>query len=131
MSAETRKILEMLADKKITAEEADKLLEKLSAQPSPEAKPEEPSPNKPRFLRIVVDKPGQEPVNIRMPLAFARTRSHLLAALPSRVSEKLTELGIDLAAASSMNEKEWANAMENMNVDIEKGNGKKVRIFCE
>jgi len=30
-----------------------------------------------------------------------------------------------------MSAKEWAEAVEHMNVDIEKGNGKKVRIFCE
>lgn len=130
MSAETRKILEMLADKKITAEEADKLLEKLSTQPFPE-KSEEPSPNKPRFLRIVVDKPGQEPVNIRMPLSFMRTGAGLLAVLPARINEHLAELGVDFSARGAMNEKEWAEAIENMNVDIEKGNGKKVRIFCE
>jgi hypothetical protein len=30
-----------------------------------------------------------------------------------------------------MKDKELAEAIENINVDIEKGNGKKVRIFCE
>jgi len=133
MSAETRKVLEMLAERKITAEEADKLLEKLSAQPAAEAKPEEASASssKPRFLRIVVDRPGQEQINVRMPLASMRTGTHLLAVLPPRVNEKLAELGIDLSAARAMNDKEWANTVENMNIDIEKGNGKKVKIFCE
>jgi hypothetical protein len=135
MSAESRKVLEMLAAGKITAEEADKLLEKLSAQPSAEAKPEE-SPSsssspKPRFLRIVVDKPGQEQVNVRMPLTFARKGTHLLAVLPERIREKLAEQGIDLDAAGGLDDKEWASTIENMNIDIEKGNGKKVRIFCE
>ena len=131
MSAETRKILEMLADKKITAEEADKLLEKLSTQPAQEPKPEQAGASKPRFMRIVVDKPGQEPVNIRMPLSFMRTGAGLLAVLPARINEHLAELGVDFSARGAMSEKEWAEAIENMNVDIDKGNGKKVRIFCE
>jgi polyhydroxyalkanoate synthesis regulator phasin len=134
MSVERRKVLELLAQGKISAEDAEKLLDKLAEPASAEAKAEERSSsgaNKPRFMRIVVDKPGQEQVNIRMPLSFMRTRTHLLAVLPPRVHEKLAELGIDFSAVGAMNEKEWAEAVENMNVDIEKGNGKKVRIFCE
>jgi hypothetical protein len=134
MSVERRKVLELLAQGKISAEDAEKLLDKLAAPASAEAKAEESSssrPSKPRFMRIVVDRPGQEQVNIRMPLSFMRTGTHLLAVLPPRVSEKLTELGIDFSAAGAMNEKEWAEAVETMNVDIEKEHGKKVRIFCE
>ena len=82
-------------------------------------------------MRIVIDKPGQDQVNIRMPLSFMRTGTGLLAVLPTKINEKLAELGVDFAARGTMNEKEWAEAVENMNVDIEKGNGKKVRIFCE
>ena len=82
-------------------------------------------------MRIVIDKPGQEQVNIRMPLSFMRTGSHLLAVLPTKVNEKLAELGVNFASSCSTNEKEWAEAVENMNVDIEQGSGKKVKIFCE
>lgn len=131
MSAERKKVLEMLADKKITAEEADKLLEKLSDQPSAEAKAEEPTLSKPRFMRIVIDKPGEKQVNIRMPLSFMRTGTHLLAVLPSRVREKLFEQGIDIAGVGALDAKEWAEAVECMNIDVEGGNGKKVKIFCE
>lgn len=131
MSAETRKILEMLADKKITSEEADKLLEKLSTQPAQEPKPEQTAASKPRFMRIVVDKPGEKQVNIRMPLAFTRTGTHFLAILPLRVREKLAEQGIDIAGTGALNPEEWAKAIESMDIDVEGGNGKKVRIFCE
>ncbi|MGO9126926.1 MAG: SHOCT-like domain-containing protein [Terriglobales bacterium] len=136
MSAESRKVLEMLAEGKITAEEADKLLEKLSSQPSAEAKPEESSSSsggssKPRFLRIAIDKPGEKQVNVRIPLAFARSGSHLLAVLPTRVREKLAEQGIDLSATAAMDATKWENLVADAAVDIDKGNGKKVKIFCE
>jgi hypothetical protein len=133
MSAERMKILEMLAAGKISAADAEKLLDKLAEQASSEVKTEERSSSGPkqRFMRIVVDKPGQEQVNIRMPLSFMRSGSHLLAVLPPKVNERLAELGIDFSAGGEMNEKAWADAVENMNIDIEKGNGKKVRIFCE
>jgi len=134
MSEERRKVLEMLAKGTISAADAEKLLDKLAEAGSAEATAEEhssPEPGKPRFMRIVVDKPGQEQVNIRMPLSFMRTGTHLLAVLPPKVNEKLAELGIDFSAVGAMSAKEWAEAVEHMNVDIEKGNGKKVRIFCE
>jgi hypothetical protein len=134
MSEERKKVLEMLANGTISVADAEKLLEKLVEPASPEARAEGRSssePSKPRFMRIVIDKPGQEQVNIRMPLSFMRSGTGLLAVLPPRIHEKLAELGVDFSARGAMNEKEWAEAIENMNVDIEKGNGKKVRIFCE
>jgi len=30
-----------------------------------------------------------------------------------------------------MNSEEWAEAVEHTNIEVERGNGKKVRIFCE
>jgi len=146
MSAETRKVLEMLAEGKITADDADKLLEKLSAVPNSDNRQESTSPppssassssattsstsssSKPRHLRIVVDKPGQEQVNVRVPLNFARKGSRLLAVLPDRVREKLADQGINLVG---LDDKDWAETIESMNIDIEQGNGKKVKIFCE
>jgi len=138
MSEETRKVLEMLAEGKITTGQADKLLEKLtssaSSQTPPAEKREESSEaaaKRPRFLRIIVDKPGQDQVNIRMPLSFTRTGSRLLAVLPPRVTEKLADLGIDLSALASGDDKEWAEAIENANINIQKGDGRKVQVFCE
>ncbi len=134
MSEERKKVLEMLAKGTISVADAEKLLEKLGEPASTEAKADGRSssePSKPRFMRIVIDKPGQDQVNIRMPLSFMRTGAGMLAVLPAKINEKLTELGVDFAARGTMSEKEWAEAVENMNVDIEKGNGKKVRIFCE
>ena len=137
MSEERKKVLEMLAKGTISVGDAERLLEKIAEPASLEARADANSasePGKPRFMRIVVDKPGQDQVNIRMPLSFVRSLrsgSRLLAVLPPKVNEKLAELGLDLSARGAMNEKDWAEAIENLNVDIEKGNGKKVKIFCE
>jgi len=134
MSEETKKVLEMVAEGKISASDAERILEKLagSAQSAPAEKVEsaEPAAKKPRFLRIVVDKPGQEQVNVRMPLSFTRSGRSLLAVLPSRVGEKLAELGIDFSALGSENCEDWAQALEHADINVESGN-KKVRIFCE
>jgi len=47
------------------------------------------------------------------------------------VSERLREHGIDLAAFTPLKNGELAQAIEDMNVEIERGSCKKVRIFCE
>jgi hypothetical protein len=133
MSAETRKILEMLAAGKISSEDAERLIDKVSAShPEPPPKTEggtsgtASAPNKQRFMRIVVDRPGQDQVNIRMPIPFARTGTRLMAVLPSRFSERLADLGVDVASLGLM-----AESIEDCNIDVDRGNGKRVRIFCE
>jgi hypothetical protein len=138
MSEERKKVLEMLAAGKITAEEAERLLDKLSAsaanppsgaQPSPP--PSSTGPANPKYLRIVVDHPGREQVNMRVPLAFVGTGTRLLAVMPQRVTERLAEFGIDAQVLSAAKCADLGQAMREINVDIERGNGKKVRIYCE
>jgi hypothetical protein len=134
MMEERKKVLEMLAKGTISVADAEKLLEKIGESSSGEAKAEGHSPSepsKPRFMRIVVDEPGKNQVNIRMPLSFMRAGTRLLAMLPQKIGEKLAEHGVDFAAHGAMNEKAWADTVENMNIDIEQSNGEKVKIFCE
>lgn len=95
MSAETKKLLEMLASGQITAEDAEKLLEKLGANgsgstpPTTTAQPEGgASPQKLRFLRVVVESPGRDQVNIRVPLPFLRR--HETAGSDPAPSERQT-----------------------------------------
>jgi len=133
MSLETRKVLDMVAEGKITADDAEKLLAKLAnANPSTatETDPSTAKP-KPRSLRIVVEKPGKKPVNIRMPLSFLRTGTAIVGLLPGQVSDELRERGIDLAMLNGKNGDELMSMLHELQLDVDKGDGKKVRIFCE
>jgi len=159
MSQETRKVLEMLAAGQITAEDAEKLLEKLDASASSPAAPgadqaasgpegksatqrvwgwripardETPAPGqKLRFLRVMVDSPGHEQVNVRVPLAFLRAGMKLMGVLPPQVSAKLEEKGIDLAALRDLKGGELVEELKDLLVDVDSPNGEKVRVFCE
>ena len=141
MSAESRKVLDMVAEGKITAEDAEKLLAKLEASSGAEQTTLESAPpaektgfRRVRFLRIEVDEPGRKQVNIRLPLAFAFAGRSLLGVLPINITEKLKERGIDLdelRTSSRMNEEEKRTLLEQLNIHVDKGDGKKVRIFCE
>ena len=137
MSAERKKILEMVAEGKISAEDGERLLDKIATpaaegSATKEALPAEAAGGKKcRYLRILVERPGEDNVNVRVPLAFTRTGARLLAVMPRRVTERLAEQGIDLEALSALKGEELGQALEELHVDIEKGDGKKVKIFCE
>ena len=137
MSLETRKVLDMLAEGKISAVDAEKLLEKLQGTATEEDNEPATAPapqDTKRYLRIVVDEPGRKQVNIRMPLGFLRSGVSLLGILPVNVAEKLKERGIDIGAFhlnSRKDNSEILAALNELNLDVDKGDGKKVRIYCE
>ncbi|MGC1107197.1 MAG: hypothetical protein WA876_11720 [Candidatus Acidiferrales bacterium] len=149
MSAETKKILEMLAAGKLSPDDAERLLDKLSgAAASAEqvnsqtaagptsgtsagAPGNAPGAKRPRFLRIQVQRPGREDVDVRVPLGVARCGRHWAAFLPLRVADKLSEYGIDFGSLDAMNDQEFQAAIDRMNVNIQGRNGKRVRVYAE
>ena len=141
MSEERKKVLEMLAAGKITAEDAEKLLDKLESSSAESTAGGETGgekrgaeTKKPKYLRILVDSPGQEQVNVRVPLSFLRANAKLWEILPSRLSARLAEHGVGIAGIAGiagLKGEDLKEALDELNVDIEKPNGKKVRIFCE
>lgn len=147
MSVETKKVLEMLAGGKISAEDAERLLDKLSASNSaadtagsagspeshaPEAAADQSKAKKARYLRIQVEQPGKDNVNMRVPLSFVRG-GQLWSILPAGLTEKLQERGINIGAfkPDRVNGPDFQSALDELNIDIDKGDGKKVRIFAE
>ncbi len=151
MSEERKKVLEMLAEGKITAEEAESLLDKLSEKGEGEGRTKrvfskaihiggkthdddvefdaEPR-SLPRYLRVVVDGDAGEKVNIRVPMKLIRTGIKLGAMLPTDAKEKMEDKGIDLNAFGEMETDELIAALSDLSVDVEDGE-ETVRIFCE
>jgi len=138
MSEERKKVLEMLAAGKITPDEAERLLDKLSDNASNATagaeKPPAPAQQgnaKPKYLRIVVDQPGREQVNMRVPLSLVGSGRGLLAIMPKHVHERLAEYGINAGSFTTLTCDDLGQAIRELNVDVEKVGGKKVKIFCE
>jgi hypothetical protein len=142
MSEERRKILEMLAEGKISTDEAEKLLAAISAD-EPEKKEKQPDSGtekqSPKYLRVVVepapDNKEGEKVNIRVPMKLLRAGIKLASVVPvdvqGKVDEALKEKGIklDLSQITEDNLEEIVESLSDLTVDVE---GKeKVRIFCE
>ena len=97
MSEERKRVLEMLANGKITSDEAEQLLEKLEAsradREGPNGARTSESRTVPRYLRILMGDANGDKVNIRIPLALVRTGIKLSTMVPSKASEKMKEKG--------------------------------------
>ena len=134
MSEETRKVLEMVAQGKVTVAEAEQLLQAVAAPAADEAKPE------PRYIRIQVTDPAKEGkraenVNIRVPLSVVRGGLRLGAFIPSMIGRskiKLKDGGeIDLMKLDPVQFEAMLKDLGDVLVDVDDDEGKRVRIRCE
>jgi SHOCT-like protein len=149
MSEETRRVLELLAQSKITVEEADQLLRAIDSRRDDTASaPAKGEPSPLRWVRIQVQKQAKEgregkEVNIRVPIAVVKGGMRLGAIIATFAGEKaaqrMKERGIDLDLSkingdfSKMNGAEFEAFMKSLDdVNIEVDDGKsQVRITCE
>jgi hypothetical protein len=146
MSAETKKVLEMLAAGKISQEDAERLLDKLTGAQAPQgdaANSQRVPPSsgsaggstanapRARFVHIQVDRPGRDAIDMRVPLSSMRGGRHWMAFLPIRLADKLDEYGFDFGCLETMNDDDFRKAMDQMNVDIQGRSGRRVRIYAE
>jgi hypothetical protein len=138
MSMERKQVLEMLAEGKISAADADRLLDKLAdagrqaqgdaGNAQGDVKRSNPTP---KFLRVEVDAKDGDRVDIRVPMFLVRTGVKLSTMLPAKVTRRLTENGIDLSQLSGLDGEELVHALRELTVDIHSDGGDRVRVFCE
>ena len=140
MSTETRKVLEMLAEGKITPADAERLLEKLAAAPEnngnhgsngKESNAGGATIGHKKFLRVLVDTGEGHDVNVRVPLAFLRSGVKLLGVLPPKVAQKLTDKGFNPEFLSDLRGEDLEEALNTLHVDINTDEGQHVQVFCE
>ena len=143
MSEDRRKILDMLANQKITTDEAERLLAALDKEPPSTARSphDANATSQPKYLRVVVDaledatdKPTK--VNVRLPLQLLRAGIKLQSLLPAEaraeVNQALRESGIDLSQLKAENVDELIAAFGDLHVEVDAEGGRsKVKVFCE
>jgi hypothetical protein len=139
MSEERKKILEMLAEGKISVEEAERLLSALSETDAESGSGERTGSSKLKYLRVVVE-PGEgsekaERVNIRVPIKLIRAGIKLASLLPNdvqgKVDDALKEKGIslDFSQINEKNMEEIVESLRDLTVDVEGQD--RVRVYCE
>ncbi|TDC56177.1 hypothetical protein E1281_08705 [Actinomadura sp. KC345] len=143
MNEQRRQILEMLAEGKITADEAERLIDALERQ-QPESPPTVASRPKPRpkYLRVMVswsddtggDGPGR--VNMRIPLQLLRAGVRLASLVPPqalvKVNAELDKSGIpiDLTELKPQHIEDLVDQLDDLTLDVDDADAK-VQVFCE
>jgi hypothetical protein len=143
MNEQRRQILQMLAEGKITADEAERLIDALERE-QPESPPgtaPRPKP-RPKYLRVVVSStdnfggngPGR--VNVRVPLQLLRAGVRLTSLIPpqalTQVNAELNKSGvpIDLTQLKPQHIEELIEQLDDVTVDVDQPDAK-VQVFCE
>jgi hypothetical protein len=160
MSDTKKKILELLAQNKITADEAYRMMSALdgdsgghdntgrdntghenTGNKGPETK------TRAKYLRVTITphegESGESPhertekVNVRVPMSLIRAGIKMKSLIPpearDKVNSALREKGIDFDIDSIKNEdiEELIAALGDMEVDIEGRHGEKVKVYVE
>ncbi len=155
MTDDRRTILQMLAEGKITADEAERLLAALAAKPAAEnsasadSRAEGPAPAKgrPRYLRVLVEadesttglKGGPTTVNVRVPMQLLRAGVRLAGLIPIQAHDQLDQafskhgVPITLSQIKPENLEEIVDHLGDLTVDVDgkDQNKTRVRVFCE
>ncbi|HEX5379638.1 MAG TPA: hypothetical protein VFW47_13755 [Phenylobacterium sp.] len=145
MSEDRRSILQMLAEGKVTADEADRLIAALerggsAAAPGPGPAPAGRNRPPPKYLRVAVDTDeghgGPTKVNVRVPMQLLRAGVRLSSIIPPHAREKVNAamarngVDFDINALKPENLEELIEQLNDLTVDVDQERTK-VRIFCE
>ena len=147
-----KKILEMVASGKITAEEASALLDKVGpiapaarqiegpgdagqhTAPLPPVEPHAPDETKPRrvrYLRVHVESHEGDEVNVRLPFSLIKAGIKLGSLLPREASEAIEQSGVDLSKLAELEGAELLDALSELQVHVESKEGDEVHVYCE
>jgi hypothetical protein len=139
MTEDRRRILSLLAEGKITTEEADRLLAAMDR--TTQARPEATQSNSPpRYLRVEVDANDRHDsptrVNIRVPMNFLRAGVRLAALIPPAAREKVNAamarngIPFDIDQLKPDNLEAMVEHLGDLSVDVNNEDAK-VRVYCE
>ncbi len=142
MNENRRRVLEMTADGKLSAEEAERLLSAMGEGREPSGGVVAPvAQGEAKYLRIVVEPdpenaPTGDHVNIRVPLALFRAGIRLSALLPegtaNGINEALRSKGLDFDVHSIKSDAvdELIASLTGFEIDVQEVS-ERVRIFTE
>jgi hypothetical protein len=142
MNEQRRQILDMLAEGKITADEAERLMDALGrerAEPPPATTAN--SRSRPRYLRVVVNSEdsgsdGPSRINVRVPLQLLHAGVRLASLIPPQVLVKVNgELAksgvpIDLTQLKPQQLDDLIDHLDDLTVEVDDPTAK-IQVFCE
>ena len=126
VNEERMKILSMAAEKKVTAEEAAKLLDALDKSHRTGGLPKMTK----KFLRVTVESPETN-VDVKVPLQLIAAGMNISAFLPEKARDEIDNKinlkgGLDFSKMSE----ELLVALQELDVKVDSEKAK-IRVFCE
>lgn len=145
MSEDRARILNMLASGKITAEEAERLLDALSASsPEPEAAPTSSTTpavkaplGAPKFLYVKVISTKGDNVDVKVPLQLVRAGLKLTSLIPPQAMDQINDsmsehgMSIDFQNLKPEDIEDLLVALREMEVNVDSAEGDNIRVYCE
>jgi len=148
MSEDRARILNMLAEGKISTEEAERLLDALASRSVGASAPAsgmsaikgDPTPllsALPKFLHVKVDGEDGEKVDVKVPLALLRSGLKLTSLIPPQAMDQINSqmatsgISIDFTNFKPEDIDELIDSLREMEISVDGANGEKVRVYAE
>ena len=144
MSEDRSRILNMLAEGKITAKEAERLLDALdaragtaavSAGPAIKGDPGPLIEALPKFLYVKVLAANGDNVDVKIPVSLVRSGLKLTSLIPpdamGQINDSMSEHGmsVDFSNLTPEDIDELVAALREMEINVDSANGDKVRVY--
>ncbi|MDE2736802.1 MAG: hypothetical protein OXI72_20580 [Gemmatimonadota bacterium] len=140
MNENSRRVLEMLSEGKVSVDEAERLLSLVDEEPETTTAVQPPAPPQAgsarRYLRVTVDSNDDEHIDVRVPLALIKAGVKLHTLLPAQattgINTALQDNGINVDIDNLRTEdlEPFIDALSEIEVNIQDGD-EKVRVYCE
>ena len=139
MNENSRRVLEMLAEVKVSVDEAERLLSLVDEGPEAATTVQTLAPPRPgvtRYLRVTVDSDEDEHVDVRVPLALIKAGIRLHTLLPEKAEKGIKKtmknngIDIDIDNLQAEDLDQLIDALSEIEVNIHDGDDK-VRVYCE
>jgi len=145
MSEDRSRILKMLAEGKITAEEAERLLDAVEArdgasttsgEPAIKGDPEPLIAALPKYLYVKVIAVNGDNVDVKIPIALVRSGLKLTSLIPSKAMDQINDsmsehgMSVDFSNLKPEDIDELVGTLREMEVNVDAKNGDNVRVYC-
>ena len=140
MNQDRLRILDLLATGKITAEEADRLLDALKPRPGTpnpdENPPQTASTGLPKFMYVKVVSVKGDNVNVKIPLSLVRAGLKLTSLIPPQAMDQINKsmsehgMSIDLSNLKGEDVEDLITALREMEINVDAKNGDNIRVYC-
>ena len=135
MNEERKRILEMVASGKITADEAEKLIGALGESQANIA--EVIVKKNPKFMYVKVNSTDEDNVDVKIPLGLIRAGMRLTSLIPPQAMNHINDsmgkhgMSFDFANLKQNDIEELIKNLTEMEVNVNSKNGDNVKVYCE